>query len=242
MEHRTKSVCFHFLNGGNRGILSQSRARSKLYILLLQTYFALNRTTKVSGKIAPLWLLLFILLTAGLVSAEIPDDHKPIPCIGCHPGSLGAFEGSGECGDCHKYRLSAGGIDVSKMQAEHNPKICKACHMGNTIANGSEKEIFHSGHSAVQCTRCHTEDNFNVIKIKNDGFRCASCHGTQIHSIHVKNLGKACPICHGSWAAGRVYPGKEAPVLDKPEEKEKYEGFTALNIIKSLINMLLSIK
>lgn len=141
------------------------------------------------------------------------------------------------CGNCHYYEL-----DVSKLQAEHNPKICTACHMGNTIVNGDEKEIFHKGHSAVQCTRCHTEDNFTIIKIKSDGFKCVSCHGTQVHSIHIKNLDKACPICHGSWAEGKVYQGKEESSLDEPEKKEKYEGFTVFSIIKSLINMLLSIK
>ncbi|SNQ62293.1 hypothetical protein MNV_660031 [Candidatus Methanoperedens nitroreducens] len=207
---------------------------------MLPTYFALNRTIDVFGKNAPLLLLLSILLTAGHVNAEIPDGHKPIPCIGCHQETLGANAGDiGEeiCGNCHYYKL-----DVSKLEAEHNPKICKACHMGNTIANGSEKEIFHNGHSAVRCTRCHTEDDFTIIKIKSDGFRCVSCHGTQVHSIHVKNLGKACPICHGSWAAGKVYRVKEASSLNKPEEVKKYEGFTAFHIIKTLINMLLGIK
>ncbi len=191
-------------------------------------------------KIKSLYLLTFILLIMviiGTARAEIPDGHKPIPCVGCHYETLLANDGPGECGNCHYYKL-----EVDKLQAEHNPKICKACHMGNTIANGSEREIFHSGHSAVSCKRCHTEDNFTVIKIKSNGFKCVSCHGTNVHSIHIKNLNKACPICHGSWAAGKVYKGDTSSSLNKLEEKEKYEGFTAFNFIRNIINMLLGIK
>ncbi len=190
----------------------------------------------VSGKTKPLYLLLFLLLIAGAVKAEIPDGHKPIPCIGCHQETLGANEGQGECGNCHYYKL-----EVGKLQAEHNPKICKACHMGSTIINGTDKEIFHNGHSAVSCTRCHTENNFNVIKIKNDGFKCVSCHGTKVHSIHIKNLTKACPICHGSWAAGKVYQGEGAFSLNNLEKKENLERFTPFNFIRNLINMLFGV-
>ncbi len=205
--------------------------------------FLSNKT----GFFLYIFIIFITLNTTYTARAEVSSDSphfssKPIPCIGCHQETLGAYNGPGECGDCHKYMLSTGGIDVPKLQVEHNPQICKACHMGNTIANGSEKEIFHSGHSAVQCTRCHTEDNFNVIKIKNDGFRCVSCHGTQIHSIHVKNLDKACPVCHGSWAAGKTYnPESASPQSANVQEKTPFEQFTILDIIKNIFNIVLKI-
>ncbi len=195
---------------------------------------------KLFRKTASLYLLIFILLITWSAKAEMPDNHKPVPCIGCHQETLNAEAGNvgnDECGYCHSY-----GLDVKKLQAEHNPKICKACHMGNTIANASEKEIFHNGHNAVSCKRCHTEDNFTIIKIKSDGFKCVSCHGTNVHSIHIKNLDKACPICHGSWAKGKVYQGLEAPSADISEKKEKYEGFTPFYFIRNLINRLFGIK
>lgn len=192
-------------------------------------------------KIQPLYLLIFILLITGFAKADMPDGHKPVPCIGCHQEGFNAYVG--ECDNCHDYTFYGGrGLNVPLLESRHNPNICTACHMGNTLINATTREIFHNGHNAVNCTRCHTEDNFNVIKIKNDGFKCVSCHGTQIHSIHVKNLPKVCPTCHGSWAAGKVYQGKESPSLDKAEKKEKFEGFTAFYFIKSLIKALLGIK
>ncbi|MCX9012528.1 MAG: hypothetical protein OIN66_15600 [Candidatus Methanoperedens sp.] len=198
----------------------------------------MNRTIKIPGKTASLYVLIAILLIAGHAKA-VPLDyaHRPIPCFGCHGETLNIDYGPGECGNCHKYYLN-----VPQLEKEHNPKICKACHIGETLANGTEKEIFHNGHKAVSCTKCHTEDNFTVLKIKSDGFKCVFCHGVKVHSIHAKNINKACPICHGSWAAGKVYQGTKAPSLDKPEDTEKYEGITAFHFIRSLINMLLGIK
>lgn len=187
-------------------------------------------------KTVSLYLLIFILLITWSAKAEMPAEHKPVPCIGCHQETLNAEAGKSECDGCHDY-----GLDARKLQAEHNPKICRSCHMGNTIANGDDREIFHGGHSAVNCKRCHTEDNFTIIKIKSDGFKCVSCHGTNAHTIHIKNLAKACPICHGSWAAGKVYQGKEAPPTDMPEKKEKYEEFTPFYFIRNLINRLFGI-
>ncbi len=192
-------------------------------------------------KTAP-YLIIFILLIVGSAKAEIPESHKPVPCIGCHQETLGADfgadSGKGECGNCHYY-----GLDVNKLQTEHNPKICTACHIGNTTANGDEKEIFHNGHTAVNCTRCHTEDNFTVLKIKSDGYKCVSCHGTEVHSIHAKNLDKSCPICHGSWAAGKVYQGEGvSSSTNSSGEKEKLERFTIFNFIRNLFNALLGIK
>jgi hypothetical protein len=195
---------------------------------------------RISGITVPLYLLIFILLITGFAKADMPDGHKPVPCIGCHQEGINAYVG--ECDNCHDYTLNGNGLNVPLLESRHNPKICTACHMGNSLINATTREIFHNGHSAVNCNRCHTEDNFTVIKIKSDGFRCTYCHGIDIHSIHVKNLPKACPICHGSWAAGKSYQGKESPSSDMSEKKEKYEGFTAFYFIKSLINALLGIK
>ncbi|SNQ62292.1 hypothetical protein MNV_660030 [Candidatus Methanoperedens nitroreducens] len=185
-----------------------------------------------------LYILFFIILISGYAKAEMPASHKPVPCIGCHQETLGADSGIGECGNCHYY-----GLDVDKLQTEHNPKICTICHIGNTTANGDEREIFHNGHTAVNCTQCHVEDNFTVLKIKNDGFKCVSCHGTEVHSIHAKNLGKSCKICHGSWAAGKVYQGEGvSSSTNSSGEKERLERFTIFNFIRNLFNALLGLK
>lgn len=189
-------------------------------------------------KIFSLYLLLFTLIIAGSAKAEMPNSHKPVPCTGCHQEILNADSGPGECGNCHYYNLN-----VSKLQTEHNPKICTACHIGNTTADGDEREVFHNGHNTANCTLCHTEDNFTVIKIKSDGYKCVSCHGVEVHSIHAKNLGKSCPICHGSWAAGKVYQGGEAnSSTNDSGEKDKLERFTIFNFIRNLFNALLGIK
>ncbi|MDJ1420657.1 MAG: hypothetical protein M5U10_01960 [Candidatus Methanoperedens sp.] len=197
----------------------------------------MNRTTKIFIKIAALWLFIIsAILTPG--SAQyIRDWHKPTPCFGCHEETLGAPYGSEECGNCHYYFL-----DVPKLQEEHNPKICRSCHIGNTMVEGSDKQIFHSGHSAVSCTRCHTEDNFTVIKIESKGFECVSCHGNQVHSIHIKNLGRACPICHGSWAEGRNYKAENtSPIPGKEQGKSVLENFTIFNFLKDLFYAIFGI-
>ncbi|MCX9012527.1 MAG: hypothetical protein OIN66_15595 [Candidatus Methanoperedens sp.] len=188
-------------------------------------------------KMRPLYLLIFILLITGYAKAQMPESHKPVPCIGCHQETLGADSGNGECGNCHYY-----GLDVNKLQTEHNPKICTACHIGNTTANGDEREVFHNGHLAVNCTKCHAEDNFTVLKIKSDGYKCVSCHGVDAHSIHAKNLNKACPICHGSWAAGKIYNADGTNFSSDKEEKDRLERFTIFNFIRNLFNALLGIK
>lgn len=184
-------------------------------------------------------ICLFIILSSAWVSKSAPDWHMPTPCWGCHGEILDADYGNDvECGNCHEY-----GLNVQKLQEEHNPKICTACHIGNTIINGSKKEIFHSGHYNVKCTVCHTSDNFTVLKIKSTGFECISCHGNQIHSIHIENLGKSCPICHGSWAGGKVYKSDKAVTSSqKAEEISKLEGFTIFALIKNMFNSLLGIR
>jgi hypothetical protein len=184
-------------------------------------------------KTVSLYLLIFVFLIIGSAKAGIPEWHKPVPCIGCHQETLGANSGEGECGNCHYY-----GLNVTILQTEHNPKICTACHIGDTLVDGSEKELFHNGHSAVNCTQCHREDNFSVIIINNDGYKCVSCHGADVHSIHAENLSKACPICHGSWARDKVY--REAST-NSSEQKEELERFTIFNFIRNLFNALLGI-
>ncbi len=193
---------------------------------------------RIFKKIELLYILIFILFITGYAKAEMPESHKPVPCIGCHQETLGPDAGEVNCENCHYY-----GLDVNKLQTEHNPKICTACHIGNTTANGDEREIFHNGHSAVNCTQCHVEDNFTVLKIKSDGYKCISCHGTDVHLIHAKNLTKSCPICHGSWAAGKVYQGEGASSsTNSSGENEKLERFTIFNFIRNLFNALLGIK
>jgi len=185
----------------------------------------------MNKKMIILWLLLiYILLTGGVEAAA----HKTIPCDGCH-GLLGVNPGDKDKGGCHRYKL-----DVAKLEKEHNPNICKGCHMGNTLADASDKDIFHNGHNAVKCTRCHTEDNFTVIKIKNDGFKCVSCHGSKIHTIHIKNIDKACPICHGTWANDKSYNTQSnSPSSNKTKENENFEKFTIFSLIKNLFDYLL---
>jgi len=193
----------------------------------------------MNKKVEFILIIFSILLSAGLSKAEDFSWHKPTPCFGCHAETLGVGYGSGECGDCHDYR---GGtmVDVPLMESNHNPKICTACHFGNTLVNASEKEIFHNGHNNVECTRCHTEDNFTVIKIKNNGFQCVSCHSNKVHSIHIKNIGNICPICHGSWANGKVYI-PNTPSSNMSQETTKIEKFTIFYIIKTLFNTLFGV-
>jgi len=203
----------------------------------LQIYFVLSRTIKNFRKTVFLYFLICFILIVGYANA-VPMDyaHRPIPCFGCHGETLDVGFGDGECGNCHKYYL-----DVPRLEKEHNPNICRTCHIGQTIVNGTEREIFHNGHRAVNCTTCHTEDNFTVIKIKHDGFKCVSCHGVKIHGIHAKNINKACPICHGSWAEGKVF-NKEGNPLNESREKDRLEGFTIFNFIRNLFNALLGIR
>ncbi len=195
-------------------------------------------------------LIISILLNTFIARAEISPDSphfssKPIPCIGCHQGILDAPDGRGECGDCHKYKLSDGGIDVPKMEAEHNPNICRACHIGNTESNGSESDIYHNAHNTIQCAVCHVDssssDNSDVRGIKEGiAFQCVSCHGNKIHSIHSGNLSKACPVCHGSWAAGKTYnPESAPPQAANTQEKTAFEQFTTLDVIKNIFNSIL---
>ncbi len=196
-------------------------------------------------------LLIFILLGTTSAKADMPDGHKPVPCIGCHQETLGADNGGGECGDCHEYRTdngNGGGIDVPKMEAEHNPKICRACHIGNTEINGSERDIYHNAHNTIQCSVCHVDsgssDNSDIRGIKEgSAFQCVSCHGSKIHSIHAGNLSKACPVCHGSWAAGKTtyYPERAPPQAVNAQEKTALEQFTILDIIKNIFNSILKI-
>ncbi len=193
-------------------------------------------------------LFIFILLSTTFAKADMPDGHKPVPCIGCHQETLGAYNGGGECGDCHKYRTdngNGGGIDVPKMEAEHNPNICRACHIGNTEINGSERDIYHNAHNTIQCSVCHVDsgssDNSDVRRIKEGvAFQCVSCHGSNIHSIHAGNLSKACPVCHGSWAAGKTY-NPESASPQPAQEKAALEQFTVLDIIRNIFNSILKI-
>ncbi len=199
-----------------------------------------------------LCLLVIVLLSAGIANADMPDGHKPVPCIGCHQETIGAPNGEGECGDCHKYRLPDGGINVPMMQEQHNPKICRACHIGNTIENASNRDLVHNAHNTVQCSTCHvsgnssdnnSSDGINIVKIEpGTAFQCTSCHGNQIHAIHMKNLSEACPICHGSWANGKVYSADASPSQDSSQESAVYERFTIFAFIKNLFNALLGIR
>lgn len=185
-------------------------------------------------------ILVAVCLTTSTANAwELKEHPIPIPCIGCHYETLqapyaGYGEGEGRCDGCHEYKLN-----VTKLESGHNPKICKACHMGSTIAGGSEKAIFHNGHNAVKCTQCHTEDNFTVIKIKNNGFECVSCHGNKVHNIHIKNLDKICSICHGSWAKDKIYIASATTKSNTSLRQSNLEGLTITNIIRSLFNIIL---
>lgn len=189
----------------------------------------MNRIT-----ISLLFLGIF-LYSANYAGAYVPEWHKPIPCIGCHQETANSPVGEGECGNCHFYKLN-----IELLQNQHNPKICKACHIGNTMVDASPKQIFHSGHSAINCTRCHTADNFTLIKIQNKNFECSSCHGNQIHGIHAQGLDRACPICHGSWAKDKVYKKENYSQTNQTNKINKdLERFTIFNFIKKLVGIIL---
>ena len=187
-----------------------------------------------------IFIIFSILFSTGLAKAGEFDWHEPIPCFGCHDGGIEAPFGSGDCGDCHDYRNGAE-INVPLMESKHNPNICRTCHFGNTMVNASMKEIFHNGHNNIECTRCHTEDNFTVIKIKNNGFVCVSCHSNKVHSIHINKIDKICSICHGSWANGKVY-NANAALSNTSQKSAQLEKFTIFYFIKSLFNTLLGVK
>ncbi|MFZ3385002.1 MAG: hypothetical protein WA144_13860 [Candidatus Methanoperedens sp.] len=190
----------------------------------------MNKNTKF------LIIIFLILFSIGLAKAGEMDWHKPTPCFGCHLETIKADYGSQECGNCHDYKYN-----VPLLESDHNPKICTACHFGNTMVNASMKEIFHNGHNNIECTRCHTEDNFTVIKIKNNGFVCVSCHSNKVHSIHVNKIDKICKICHGSWANGKVY-NTNSPSSNTSKESAQLEKFTIFYFIKSLFNTIFGVK
>ncbi len=167
--------------------------------------------------------------------------HKPIPCFGCHGEVLSASTGGSEqdCEGCHEYKIPGAGFNVPLLMTQHNPNICTLCHMGNTLVNGTDREIFHNGHNNVKCNQCHTEDNFTVIKIESNGFRCVSCHGNNVHSIHIKNIDKICPTCHGSWARDKTYnPNATISSVDS-RRNANLEKFTIYNMIRNLFNAIL---
>lgn len=188
------------------------------------------------------FILVTLLQTPDIANAgDIPEDHKPIPCAGCHGETLNAGVGiqKSECNGCHKYKL-----DVPKLEAEHNPKICKACHMGNTLLNASEKQIFHNGHNAINCSTCHTQDNFTVIKIEGvekKGFQCVLCHSNKVHTIHIKNLDKVCPICHGSWAKDKIYISTSPSLSNESQKNMILEKFTIFAFIKQIFNTIFGV-
>lgn len=195
------------------------------------------------SKVAKISILLFFgifLFSVGYVSADMPDWHVPTPCVGCHRETIGAYTGPGECGNCHNNYVieeyNNYSINIQRLQSEHNPKICKACHIGNTMVDATPKQIFHNGHEAIECVRCHTQDNFTIIKVQNKNFECVSCHGDQIHGIHAKNLGRACPICHGSWAEGKVYK-REYKQADQTVSNKELEKFTIWGFIKKIFSV-----
>jgi len=165
-----------------------------------------------------------------------------MPCKGCHYETLKAnyySQEEGDCDGCHAYKVG-NQLNVPSLESNHNPIICKGCHMGNTLIGGSEKEIFHNGHNAVNCTQCHTEDDFTVIKIKNNGFECVSCHGNKVHIIHLDKLDKICSICHGSWAKDKIYIASASTELSNAsEQRSKLEGFTIFNFIRNIISVIL---
>jgi len=190
----------------------------------------------MNKKVEFILIIFSILISPGLARAELVEWHKPTPCFGCHDETLGVGYGSGECGDCHDYKYN-----VPLLESDHNPKICRACHMGNTLVKATEKEIFHNGHNNVECIKCHTEDNFTVIKIKSNGFVCVSCHSNKVHSIHVKNLDKICSICHGSWANGKVYMSNTLS-SNASNGSSQLEKFTIFYFIKSIFNVIFGVK
>jgi hypothetical protein len=197
----------------------------------------------MNKKLVVRFFFIYIIFVSGIVKAEDFSWHKPIPCFGCHAETMDAGYGAGTCGDCHDYRIGAAGgtiVDVPLMESNHNPKICTACHFGNTMLNASMKEWFHNGHNNVACTKCHTEDNFTVIKINSNGFQCVSCHSAKIHSIHIKNINKVCPICHGSWANGKVYIPNTLS-SNTSQESTKLEKFTIFYFIKNLFTTLFGV-
>lgn len=191
-----------------------------------------------------LCILAITVLSAGIAKADVPDFHKPIPCIGCHKETIGAETGPGECGNCHNYNLPSGGINVPLMQEKHNPNICRACHIGITAVDASDRDLTHNAHNNVKCEQCHvsTEGSSTIVKIEQGkAFQCASCHGNTIHGIHIKKLGEGCPICHGSWANGKVYKGNTS-LQDKSQENAIYERFTIFTFIKNLFYALFGIR
>lgn len=189
----------------------------------------MNRSVKF------IFIIFSIIFSAGLAKAGDFDWHKPIPCFGCHDAGIRAGYGGGDCGDCHEYIINDD-FNVPLLETRHNPNICRACHFGNTMVNATMKEIFHNGHNNIECTRCHTQDNFTVIKIKNDGFVCVSCHSNKVHSIHINKLDKICNICHSSWANGKVYNTNIQS--SNTSQENQLEKFTIFYFIKSLFSML----
>lgn len=128
-------------------------------------------------------LAVLILLLAQGILAYAPED-----CVRCHK------TGSSES------RLH---IPVQTYEASiHGREItCQECHTGVTDDGHKTKR----GSGAVDCSRCHDQENRHGLKSMNE-YRpqCYACHtahavfekGDERSSVHKKNLSNTCKTCH----------------------------------------------
>lgn len=191
-------------------------------------------------KIIKIILILAIFSTVQISSAKLileDYDHKPVICFnGCHDNggyNYGA-ESDNNCGNCHKYKLPEGGINVPLMEEEHNPNICKICH------NVQDANSYHNLHENVNgsCTRCHGEKGQIPDKSWNE---CTGCHSGQVHAIHQDKISQVCANCHG------IRPGTD-PAGSASSNKEitaaiysnviNYKQFTLFEVLKRILSSL----
>jgi hypothetical protein len=127
--------------------------------------------------------------------------HRTADCVDCHKSeSLARFDVLGvNCIDCHRDDYNST-TSPNHRQANFS-EDCSTCHPVNSFqwpGAGFSHNFFAlvQGHSALQCTDCHTGGNYSSTPTD-----CYTCHQTDYNNAinpNHKTLGFAtnCTDCH----------------------------------------------
>ena len=175
--------------------------------------------------------LIFIILILSITTADasiLIDSfrHATNLCLdGCHT----RFSyGDDVCGNCHSY-----GLNVAKLESEHNPNICTGCHPIN------DKDTFHTVHKEVSCDlKCHNVQDAKVSTATITLNKCESCHTMKIHALHQNNVSELCPTCHGSAVSSKpnIFSSSPSSTDFSFDLKSDYKKYTLYEIFLILIS------
>ncbi len=130
--------------------------------------------------------------------------HATLDCTACHVG--GKFAGTpATCSGCHlpDFQKTTNPNHV----AGNFPQTCQSCHTTAawtpaTFDHGLVGFALTGAHATLQCSQCHTNNNFNLTSTD-----CASCHmkdyqGTTNPNHAQAGIPTTCATCHNttSWA------------------------------------------